>query len=101
MQAAGGYEWDDAMDARCLNEYGFSFHDVVGIFDSDEFEYLLLGPFAVEAEARWVAIGALPWGSVFAVVYTDRPPNRRIIWVRPARRSERAAFYDHNDWGQP
>ena len=96
-----GYEWDEAMNCRCICEYGFSFHDVVSIFECDEFEYLEAGPFAVEDEVRWVAIGAMAWGSVFLAVYTHREVNRRIIWVRPARRKERAACYEHNDWGQP
>ena len=95
-----GYEWDPAMDRRCFAEYAFTFHDVVEVFNDPVADYLRFGPYTHPgdgtAEARFIAIGRLSWGMVIAVVYTMREGRRRIIWVRPARRNERAAFYAHN-----
>jgi uncharacterized DUF497 family protein len=96
MSAPPGFEWDEGMNERCFAEYAFSFEDVATIFTREDLDHLELGPMNVGGEERWVAIGALPWGTVFAIVYTMRGENRRIIWVRPARRNERAAFYEQN-----
>lgn len=84
------------MSDRCQAEYGFSFSDLVNVFEDEEFDYLRLGPFDRAGEARFVAIGRMRWGTVVAVVYTMRGGVRRLIWVRPARRNERAQFYAHN-----
>ena len=84
------------MDAKCLQEYAFSFHDVVKVFEDPDADYLVYGPMEGEHEERFVAIGRLEWGTVVAVVYTMRGEDKRLIWVRPARRTERAAFYLHN-----
>ncbi|HEX8694759.1 MAG TPA: BrnT family toxin [Longimicrobium sp.] len=96
MQPAPGFAWDAAMNERCESTYGFSFHDVANVFQDEEFDYLRLGPFNHEGETRYVAIGRMQWGLVVAVVYTMRDGVRRLIWVRPARRSERAEFNAHN-----
>jgi uncharacterized DUF497 family protein len=97
MSAPPGFEWDEEMNDRCFAEYAFSFEDVVTIFARKDLEHLVLGPYDTGGEQRWLAVGALPWGTVFTVVYTARGENRRIIWVRPARRNERAEFYRHNE----
>ena len=96
MKPPTGFEWDAAQDERCLAEYGFSFADVVYVFLAPDFDYLRIGPRNVDGEQRYLAIGALPWGLVVPVVYTMRTGVRRLIWVRPARREERAAFKEHN-----
>lgn len=94
-----GFEWDDEMNARCLAHYGFDFPEVADMFACHRYEVLRLGPYLSGEEVRWIAVGAMPWGSVFSVVYTERPPRLRLIWVRPARRSERALFNQHNEIG--
>lgn len=91
-----GFDWDPAMNEKCQAEYGFSFCDLAHVFDDWEYEYLRLGPFDFQGEKRYLAIGRMEWGTVVAVVYTMRHGLRRIIWVRPARRNERAEFLAHN-----
>lgn len=91
-----GYQWDPAMDARCHETYAFGFEDVVLIFHDPEADYLVYGPVLRDGEERFVAIGRLLWGTIVAVVYTIRDGEKRLIWVRPARVNERAAFNRHN-----
>ncbi|HEX5725616.1 MAG TPA: BrnT family toxin [Longimicrobiaceae bacterium] len=91
-----GFDWDPSMSARCEAEYGFSFSDLVNVFEDAEIDYLRLGPFDLHGEQRYLAIGRMEWGTIVAVVYTMRAGVRRLIWVRPARRSERAELLAYN-----
>jgi uncharacterized DUF497 family protein len=95
-----GYQWDDSQNARCQFEWGFSFHDVVEVFRDPGADHLVVGPVLHGPEGlqeeRFLAVGRMEWGSVVTVVYTMRGTDRRLIWVRPARREEREAFYQHN-----
>lgn len=99
MEPLRGFDWDPAMNDRCRREYGFTFADVAQVFLDEAFDYLRLGPFDDHGEPRYVAIGRMEWGLVVAVVYTMRDGLRRLIWVRPARRSGRAAFHAHHGTG--
>jgi uncharacterized DUF497 family protein len=92
-----GFDWDPAMNEKCEATYGFSFSDLVHVFEDWESDYLRLGPFDLHGEKRFLAVGRMEWGTIVAVVYTMRDGLRRLIWVRPARRSERAAFLAHNN----
>lgn len=91
-----GFTWDENASVRSVDEYGFSFTELVSVFDDDRYGYLDLGEGEHLGEMRRVIIGRLPWGLIVAVVYTMRGDLKRIIWVRPARRSERRAFNEHN-----
>jgi uncharacterized DUF497 family protein len=91
-----GYQWDPEMDAKCLDTYAFDFLDVVRVFDDPGADYLVYGPYDHAGEERYVAIGRMEWGTIVAVVYTMRGDDKRLIWVRPARKKESAAFCLHN-----
>jgi uncharacterized DUF497 family protein len=91
-----GYEWDDAQSLRCHDTYGFTFHDLVAVFEDEVDDYLRVGPYDFEGEAQFRAIGRMAWGLVVTVVYTMRDGNRRIVWARPASRAERRAFHAQN-----
>jgi uncharacterized DUF497 family protein len=91
-----GFDWDDAASRRCEDEYGFSFFDLVWVFQNEHYDYLDLGERERDSEMRGVVIGRMPWGLIVAVVYTMRDGLRRLIWVRPARRGERKEFNEHN-----
>jgi uncharacterized DUF497 family protein len=91
-----GFDWDPFTNSRCEREYGFSFFDLVELFEDKRFTYLDLGEREHKGEMRRVVIGRLPWGLIVAVVFTVREGVRRLIWVRPARRGERRAFNEYN-----
>ena len=71
------FEWDEAKSADRMARSGFDFHAARRIFDSDRYverwdEVHSLG------EDYFVATGLL--GTVLvSVVYTERPPRKRII----------------------
>lgn len=91
-----GFDWDPFTNGRCEREYGFSFQDLVQLFDDEHYDFLELRERQHKGEIRRVIIGRLPWGLIVAVVFTMREGVRRLIWVRPARRSERRAFNEYN-----
>lgn len=95
-----GYQWDESQNARCLREWGFGFAEVVEVFRDPDADHLVVGPLLHGPEGlqeeRFLAVGRMEWGTVVTVVYTMRDGDRRLIWVRPARREEREAFYLHN-----
>jgi uncharacterized DUF497 family protein len=91
-----GFSWGPAANERCVREYGFSFFELVHVFEDERYDYLDLGEHLRDGEARRVIIGRMPWGLIVAVVYTVRDGRKRLIWVRPARRGERKAFNEHN-----
>ena len=88
--------WDPDASRRCEDEYGFSFADLVSVFDDERYDPLDPGEREHLGEMRRIIIGRLPWGLIVAVVYTMRGSVKRVIRVRPARRSERRAFNEHN-----
>ncbi|WP_353182772.1 BrnT family toxin [Bosea sp. (in: a-proteobacteria)] len=89
------FEWDEAKSEANRAGRGFGFDFAALIFDGptleapdDRTEY---------GELRVRALGEAE-GFVLAVVFTDRPPVRRIISARLASRKERAqwqAFASH------
>ncbi|HEX8670873.1 MAG TPA: BrnT family toxin [Longimicrobium sp.] len=91
-----GFDWDDAANQRCEDEYGFSFVDLVRVFQDEHYDQLDLGQHYRDGETRGVVVGRMPWGLIVAIVYTMRDGVRRLIWVRPARRGERKEFNEHN-----
>lgn len=91
-----GFEWDDAQSLRCEDTYGFSFHELVAVFEDEEFDYLRVGPYDFEGEKQFRAVGRTDWGLIVTVVYTIRENRRRIVWARPASRAERRAFHAQN-----
>lgn len=96
MPAPIGFEWDPVQSERCAEEFGFTFEEVVGIFNDEQNDYLRVGPMDHAGELRYRAIGVTEWGLYVVVAYTMRGVARRIIWARPARRDERRAFDEHN-----
>lgn len=55
-----GFSWDPAADQRCEREYGFSFSDLVHVFEDERYDYLDLGEHDHGGEARRVVIGRMP-----------------------------------------
>jgi uncharacterized DUF497 family protein len=91
-----GFEWDDTQSRRCHDAYGFSFHELVPVFNDEEHDYLRAGPYDFDGEAQYRAVGRTEWGLIVTVVYTMREAGRRIVWARPASRAERRAFHAQN-----
>jgi uncharacterized DUF497 family protein len=83
------FEWDEAKSRRNLRERGFDFEFAARIFEGDLLEHE--DRRRSYGERRFVSIGEID-GEIFAVVYTWRGANRRIISARRASRRERDAY---------
>jgi uncharacterized DUF497 family protein len=85
-----GFEWDERKRESNLLIHRVDFIDVLSIFDGatleivdDRFNY---------GETRIRCLGEIE-GRVYAVVYTWRGVNRRIISARKANAKERRTYY--------
>jgi uncharacterized protein len=85
-----GFEWDERKRKSNLLIHKVDFIDVLSIFDGatleivdDRFDY---------GETRIRCLGEIE-GRVYAVVYTWRGVNRRIISARKANARERRTYY--------
>ena len=85
-----GFEWDERKRESNLLIHGVDFIDVLPVFDGatleivdDRFNY---------GETRIRCLGEIE-GRVYAVVYTWRGVNRRIISARKANARERRTYY--------
>jgi uncharacterized protein len=85
-----GFEWDERKRESNLLIHRVDFVDVLSIFDGatleivdDRFNY---------GETRIRCLGEVE-GRVYAVVYTRRGVNRRIISKRKANARERRTYY--------
>lgn len=83
------FEWDDAKSEANRVGRGFGFDFAALIFEGPTLEAPDLR--TDYGERRIQAIGEVD-GFVLALVYTDRPPVRRIISARLANRKERALW---------
>ncbi len=92
------FEWDEAKSRRNLRERGFDFEFAARIFEGDLLEHE--DRRRDYGERRLVSIGEID-GEVFAIVYTWRGANRRIISARRARRGERDAYRQAFAQGNP
>jgi uncharacterized DUF497 family protein len=84
------FEWDEAKRQRNIRDRKIDFIDILPLFEGellevmdDRFDY---------RETRMKCFGELD-GRVYAVVYTWRGTNRRIISARKANVREQRAYY--------
>ena len=84
------FEWDPAKNETNLVKHGISFLAASRVFeDPDAFEADRTRP--GNGEMRMKSVGMVD-GRLFAVIYTIRGTNRRIISARRARTNERRAY---------
>lgn len=77
------YEWDEQKRRENLDKHELDFADI-GSFD---WETALKIPSPRYDEMRWLAIGYIGL-RLYAVIYTERSDNTRIISLRKASRQE-------------
>ena len=83
------FEWDPRKNAVNIGKYGVEFADAVAIFDGPVLERV--DDRRDYGEERVIAFG-VAHGREFAVVYTRRGSNKRIISARRANSDERQAY---------
>jgi hypothetical protein len=86
------FEWDPVKAASNARKHGVTF-DLArqAFFDFNSFEYSDEYPF----EERTVLLGMVN-SVVLYVVYTDRPPNIRVISARKAEKYEQDIYFHRN-----
>jgi uncharacterized protein len=86
------FEWDRFKAEANAKKHGVTFDLAREAFlDINNFEYADEYPF----EERTVLLGRAS-GILLYVVYTDRPPNIRLISARKAERHEQDIYYHRN-----
>jgi uncharacterized DUF497 family protein len=84
------FEWDEQKRAGNLAKHGVDFRDIPALFDGDTLE--VLDDRKAYGETRVYCLGEIE-GRVYAVAYTWRSGNRRIISARKANDRETRRYY--------
>jgi uncharacterized DUF497 family protein len=90
----GRFEWDEAKNRKNIKEHGFSFAEILEVFDDPAF----LEGYDVEHskhEDRYYGIGCLNGVLYVISFYTYRGERRRIISARQADPEEREEYDDY------
>lgn len=90
----GRYEWDSEKDALNVVKHGFSFKEILEVFDDP---YLLTRYDKTHSmdEDRYVSIGRVNGFVVIFAVYAERDGRTRIISARDTNAKERSEYYDN------
>jgi uncharacterized DUF497 family protein len=88
----GRYEWDEEKDRQNIKKHGFSFSEILEVFDDPAF---LEGADLEHSdlEERYYGIGCLNNVVCILVFYTERGKRKRIISARQAN-SDGKELYD-------
>ena len=90
----GQFEWDSEKNEINIKKHGFSFEEVLDVFNDH---------FAIEAidrenssleETRYKIIGRVKTQIILFVVYTQKDGHQRLISARHATSTERKFYYD-------
>jgi uncharacterized DUF497 family protein len=93
-----GFEWDEEKSDLTLQIRGIAFEFAARVFDGDYIEHEdRRRPYG---EQRFVATGEVD-GFTLTVVWTPRPPNRRIIAAWPASPRETRTFNGYRQAHKP
>ena len=84
------FEWDEAKASANLKKHGVAFILAELVF-ADEFRIEELDDLISYGEERWKVVG-IANGKLYAVIYTQRSNNFRIISARMATRHEQQNY---------
>jgi hypothetical protein len=79
------FEWDEEKRQKTLEERGVDFLYAAQIFEGET--VMIVDDRRDYGEVRYIAVGSVA-GELFAVVYTLRGENIRLISARKARKKE-------------
>ena len=87
------FEWDEAKNKGNVEKHGLDFQDALELFLGVDPFLVVLESRGDYGEDRWKGIGVLRGAIVVVVVFAERGEDTiRIISLRKANRSERAAY---------
>ncbi|QTQ13908.1 BrnT family toxin [Treponema parvum] len=89
----GHFEWDSEKDEINIKKHGFSFEEILSMFDDPQFiERVDLEHSTVEEE-RFIGFGNINGLVIVATIFTERD-RIRIISSRLATKKEEAFYYE-------
>jgi uncharacterized DUF497 family protein len=94
------FEWDDAKAEANLRKHGVPFAEAATAF-ADPLAAIFPDPDHSDDEVREILVGYSERGRLLVVIFTERPPNLRIISAREATPSERRNHEENpmGGWG--
>jgi uncharacterized protein len=84
------FEWDEQKRESNLAKHGVDFRDIPALFDGDTLKFI--DEREGYGETRIYCLGEIE-GQIYAVAYTWRGENRRIISARRANDRERRHYH--------
>jgi uncharacterized DUF497 family protein len=90
----GCFEWDEEKDAANVKLHGFSFRQILEIFDDPCFVEGYDSEHS-KIEDRYYGIGCLDNVMFVIAFYTERGARIRLISVRKADKQDEEKYYDH------
>ena len=92
----GQFEWDSEKNEINMKKHGFSFEEILDVFDDPHFiERVDLEHSAIEEE-RFIGIGNINGLTIVATIYTERD-RIRIISSRIATKQEEVFYYEQRN----
>ena len=86
------FEWDVPKALTNSHKHGVTFEEATKAFGDP---FAIDWPDACDFKERTVVVGQFQ-GKFHYVVYTERPPNIRLISARRATKNEQARYYHEN-----
>jgi uncharacterized DUF497 family protein len=90
----GRFEWDEDKDRLNIINHGFSFSEIVEVFDDPAFFEGYDAEHSI-GEDRYYGIGCLNNILFIVVFYTERGKRTRIISARQADADDEEAYHDY------
>ncbi len=90
----GRFEWDDEKNMANKQNHGFSFEEILDVFDDPYFYEIFDRKHSTLEEERLIGLGSLNGLVVVTTCYTKRE-KIRLISSRFADKGEEALYYDY------
>lgn len=90
---SGKFEWDSEKDELNRQKHGFSFSEILDVFDDPFFLERYDTEHSSLKEERYIGLGESGGAVIVMTAYTERK-RTRIISARFATESERKLYYD-------
>ena len=89
------FDWDENKSQNNKKKHGFSFDEILGVFDDPNLLDWYDKEHSNESEGRYQCIGSLKGFLVLPVVIADEEGIIRIISARKATPKEEAKYYEY------
>lgn len=88
-------DWDEKKSKVNKEKHGFSFDEIIGVFDDPNLIESYDSDHSTIGEDRFKCIGSLEGLLIILVIVSEDEGTRRIISARKATSKERACYYEN------